>query len=126
MAAAHATLAELARDGGALLARANRMGETLMEGIGSLARKHKLALTVTGFGAAFAAHFTTKAELRDYRAILSDDREMLRRFLFRALEQGLHIVPDGRFYVSAAHTTQDIEETLAALDRAFSGLDSAG
>ncbi|HWQ56465.1 MAG TPA: aspartate aminotransferase family protein [Bryobacteraceae bacterium] len=119
MAAADAGLTELARDGGAPLVHANRIGKGLMEGICELARKHGVNLTLRGFGAAFALHFNNNTELRDYRDTLSDDRTALRRFLMLALEQGLHILPDGRMYVSTAHTEQDAEETLAAFDRAL-------
>ncbi|MBI1787380.1 MAG: aspartate aminotransferase family protein [Acidobacteria bacterium] len=119
LAAADATLAELARDNGAALRHANRMGERLMIGILALAQLHGVPLKVTGFGAAFALHFTTRAELRDDRDTLDDDAVRLREFLFRALQQGVQIVPDGRFYTSAAHTEPDIEETLAALAKAF-------
>ena len=58
----------------------------------------------------------------DYRDTLTDDTGLLRRLLYRALEQGLHIVPDGRMYVSAAHTDQDIDDTLARLEVVFSDL----
>jgi glutamate-1-semialdehyde aminotransferase len=51
---------------------------------------------------------------------LDDDREMLQRVLRRAMEEGLHLVPDGRLYVSAAHTDQDIEDTVRAFERVFS------
>ena len=40
----------------------------------------------------------------------------------RALEEGLHIVPDGRMYVSAAHTSADIDETLERLEKVFADL----
>ena len=41
------------------------------------------------------------------------------------LEEGLHVLPDGRFYVSAVHTTSEVEETLAIVDRVFATLGSA-
>jgi glutamate-1-semialdehyde 2,1-aminomutase len=122
LAGAHASLTELSRDEGALLARANERGHTLMEGICGLARKHSVRLAVTGFGTAFAVHFTSRSELHDYRDTLEDDNEMLRRFLMLALEHGVHVVPDGRFYTSAAHTEQDIQETLAAIEQVFQKL----
>ena len=50
------------------------------------------------------------------------NRFVLRKFLHSALQQGLHIVPDGRMYVSAAHTTRDIDETLTRLEAVFSEL----
>jgi glutamate-1-semialdehyde 2,1-aminomutase len=74
---------------------------------------------VTGFGTAMALHFTPRTELVDYRDTLDDDPEMLQRVLRRALEEGLHLLPDGRLYVSAAHTDEDIDESLRAFDRVF-------
>jgi glutamate-1-semialdehyde 2,1-aminomutase len=119
LASANATLTELARDNGAALAHAHRMGQRLIDGIRGMA---SVPVLVSGFGAAFAIHFTNRTELRDYRDTLADDAGLLRRFLHRALEQGLHLVPDGRMYVSAAHTERDIEDTLARLKTVFSGL----
>jgi glutamate-1-semialdehyde 2,1-aminomutase len=119
MAAAEAALGELARDNGAALAHANRLGEGLMEGICGLAGKHGVNLKLRGFGAAFALHFNNGTELQDYRDTLADDTDALRRFLALALAEGLHLLPDGRMYVSTAHTAADAEETLAAFDRAL-------
>ena len=119
LASANATLTELARDNGAALAHARRIGQRLIDGIPRMAR---IPVLVSGFGAAFAIHFTNRTELRDYRDTLADDTGLLNRFLYRALEQGLHIVPDGRMYVSAAHTDRDIDDTLARLEVVFSDL----
>jgi glutamate-1-semialdehyde aminotransferase len=33
------------------------------------------------------------------------------------LDQGELILPDGRWYLSIAHTDKDVEETLAAVER---------
>jgi glutamate-1-semialdehyde 2,1-aminomutase len=122
MACALATLTELSRDDGAPLKQANRLGRVLMEEIRGLARKHGIPLLVTGFGAAFTLHFTARTALTDYRDTLADDPEMLRRFLIAALERGVYPVPDGRFYVSAAHTERDVEETARAIDETFGAL----
>ena len=119
LASANATLTELARDNGAALVHAHRMGQRLIDSIPRMAR---IPVLVLGFGAAFAIHFTNRTELRDYRDTLSDDAGLLNRFLYRALEQGLHIVPDGRMYVSAAHRDRDIDDTLARLEVVFSDL----
>ena len=119
LASAHATLTELARDNGAALAHARRIGQRLIDGIPRMAR---IPVLVSGFGAAFAIHFTNRTELRDYRDTLADDTGLMSRFLYRALEQGLHIVPDGRMYVSAAHTDRDIDDTLTRLEVVFSDL----
>lgn len=122
LACALATLTELGRDQGAALAQANRLGRRLIEGLREAAARRGIPLLVSGFGAAFAVHFTEKAELRDYRDTLDDDRTRLAAFLRHALEEGVYLLPDGRFYVSAAHDGDDVAETLAALDRALSRL----
>lgn len=117
LAAADAALGELARHGGAALKAANARGVRLMEGIRAIAAKRGVKLLVSGFGCAFALHFTDRASLLDYRDTLADNKEALKAFLRRALESGIHIVPDGRMYTSAAHTDRDIDDTLAVLEK---------
>jgi beta-alanine--pyruvate transaminase len=122
LAAAHATLEELSRDDGAALARANAAGLRLMEEIRGLARERGLPLLVTGFGASFSLHFTPLTEIHTYRDTLRDNAALLRQFLRLALDEGIYLLPDGRFYVSAVHTEKEEEETVQALRRVFSAL----
>ncbi|MEZ5361481.1 MAG: aspartate aminotransferase family protein [Bryobacterales bacterium] len=122
MAGANAALDVLGENDGAALAAANRRGEKLRDGLAERAAAHGIPCRTTGFGCAFSVHFTERAELREYRDTLDDDGELLRKFLTAALEQGIYILADGRFYVSTAHTDADIDETLEALDRALATL----
>lgn len=122
LGAANATLGELERDSGALLEQANRSGERLMEGIRASAARHGVPLQVTGFGTAFALHFTGRTELTHYRDTFDDDGAKLQRFLITALGSGVIGVPDGRFYTSCAHTPADIDETIAVVDRTLAAL----
>lgn len=119
MAAAAATLDELARDGGRALETANRTGSLLMEGLQSAAAKEGVPALVSGFGAAFAIHFTHRQRLTHYRDVLDDDRDRLHAFLLAALEGGVYALPDGRFYASAVHTQEDVAETLAQAECIF-------
>ncbi len=119
LAGADVCLDELSKDDGAALRHANLMGEELMRGIRQSAVSRGIPLQVTGFGAAFYMHFTSLPELKHYRDTLSDDRDRLQRFLMAALAEGVILVPDGRMYVSAVHTPQDVEQTIERLDRAL-------
>jgi glutamate-1-semialdehyde 2,1-aminomutase len=119
LAAGLAALEALCRDGGAAVRRANETGTLLMEGIRSLARERAAALLVSGFGAAFAVHFTRRSELREYRDLFDDDPPALRRFLAALQAEGILCLPDGRFYVSAMHGPGDVEATLRAIARAL-------
>jgi glutamate-1-semialdehyde 2,1-aminomutase len=123
LAGADACLAELSRDDGAALKWANRMGRRLMVGIEDLARSHRIPAKVTGFGAAFYLHFTEREALQDYRDTFEDNKEFLQRFLHLALAEGVIVVPDGRFYVSTAHTEADVSQTLEKLTNVFKALD---
>ena len=122
LASAQAALDRLSQDDGAPLVRANQIGRMLMEGIRSAAQKHSIPIVVNGFGTAFALHFTSRIALRDYRDTMEDDRDLLLRFLLRALEEGIYVLPDGRHYLSVVHTEDDIAETLRAFERVFEGL----
>ena len=122
LAGAETCLAELSRDGGAALKWANRMGRRLMVGIEDVARLHHIPAKVTGFGSAFYLHFTQREELQDYRDTLEDNKALMQRFLHLALAEGVIVVPDGRFYVSAAHTEADVSQTLEKLETVFRAL----
>jgi glutamate-1-semialdehyde 2,1-aminomutase len=121
-AGALATLTELSKDNGAPLRRANQVGQQLMAGLRESARRNNIPAVVTGFGAAFAVHFTEHTEIRDYRDTLNDDSGRLKQFLYALLEGGVNSIPDGRFYVSAVHTDRDVAETLDVFDSAFATL----
>jgi glutamate-1-semialdehyde 2,1-aminomutase len=122
LAAARATLDELA--GGELLRTANQTGELLMGEIRRLAEKHSVPLVVCGFGSAFALHFTSGPEPFEYRDTLRDSQESLRAYLMAALTGGLHLLPDGRIYVSAVHSREDVDKTAGIIDRVLADMRS--
>ena len=119
LAGAHATLTELSANDGSFSKTPTASAGELMEGIREIARRRSVPLLVTGFGTAFAIHFTSRTELREYRDILDDDTALLAQFLLAALAEGVYSLPDGRFYVSVVHGEREVESTLRAIDRAF-------
>jgi glutamate-1-semialdehyde 2,1-aminomutase len=121
LTAARVTLDELSANHGEPLAKANRLGEELMNGIREAAEKYSVPLVVCGFGAAFGIHFTERHNLLHYRETLEDNRDKLGTFLYRMVEEGIYTLPDGRFYVSTAHSEDDVAETLRTVHRIFAG-----
>jgi glutamate-1-semialdehyde 2,1-aminomutase len=109
------TLEELAREGNNFLEKVNQTGELLMRIIRDAAQGCRVPLVVCGFGGAFAVHFNPKPELIEYRDTLDDNREMLSTFLLGLLAEGIYVLPDGRFYISGAHSEQDIGKTGEAI-----------
>lgn len=119
MAATLAALTGLAENGGSMLKHAHAMGERLMAGIGEEARRAGKDVHVRGVGTAFFVSFNDREEIVDYRTSLSRDREAYARFWSAMQERGVRLIPEGLWFVSTAHTEQDVEQTLAAVREAI-------
>jgi len=74
-------------------------------------------VVTTGEGPVFSLHFRGDTP-QTYRDTLASDADKLARFLMGLLAEGIIALPDGRWYISAAHTEADIERTLAAAQHA--------
>lgn len=122
LAGASACLERLELNEGAALKTAEWAGSRILNALRDLEERYEIGLALAGFGAAFALHFTSRKELHDYRDTLDDDSGTLAAFLRIALDEGLYLLPDGRFYVSAAHADRDVNEAIDALDRTFGRL----
>jgi glutamate-1-semialdehyde 2,1-aminomutase len=48
---------------------------------------------------------------------LAADSQRYSDFAIGMLDEGVLLLPDGRWYVSTAHTDDDIDLTLSAVDR---------
>ncbi|MBL8233033.1 MAG: aspartate aminotransferase family protein [Bryobacterales bacterium] len=119
MAAARVTLDVLAEDEGAALAYANRMGTELRKGMQEAANEAGIPMTVSGFGTAFALHFTAHKPLLRYRDTFHDDKVLLGSFLREMLDEGIFLLPDGRIYTSIVHGERELAETLDAARKVF-------
>ncbi len=122
IAAGLATLEELSRDNGAVLAAMRTRGEHLMGEIRKLADKHGEPMKVRGFGAVFHPAFVSGGDFRNYREFLNADAPRRLRFNTLLHEEGVRVTARGTWFMSAAHTDADVEETLRAVDRAFAAL----
>jgi glutamate-1-semialdehyde 2,1-aminomutase len=119
LAAAGATLGVLNARGGAPLRSIQKLGEGLITGIRRLAADAEIPLLINGVGSAFHLSFTARSEMRNYRDTLDADTQIRDVFLEAMFQEGVYLLPDGRWYVSAAHTRADIEFTLKAVRKAF-------
>jgi glutamate-1-semialdehyde 2,1-aminomutase len=118
--AAKTVLNELRKDNGRAIKRINEMGKYLMQEIGKLAKKHNQVVRIQGTGALFCVSFHDR-EVWDMRDAFIDTGD--KYFIFRQLllDRGVHIFPTekGLWYISTAHTEDDIERTLRIVDEVF-------
>jgi len=125
MAAADATTRALAEDGAQSYEGMTRRGEQLMEGIREIASRHGLPLLVEGLPTAFATAYTDRPEIRDYREFAEHcDQTKYKRLALALLERGVHVALRGIWYLSTAHTEDDIEKTLEAVEGALLAVES--
>src|SRR6266550_1937847 len=107
-AAGLATMAILKRPGA--YERIHATGRELMAALGDLLKRAGIAAQVTGEPPLFDVVFTDQP-IRDYRSTLSGDTELMRRFNALLRERGI-LKGESKYYISLAHTDQDIKDTI--------------
>lgn len=117
IAAGLATVEILARDDQAALRRIARLGAMLRDGLAACGATHGLPLRVQGPGPMFHMAFSTLSRATEYRHLATDDRAAYQSFCRGMLLEGVRLIERGLWYVSAAHTEDDVAVTLAAADR---------
>ncbi|MBM4465486.1 MAG: aminotransferase class III-fold pyridoxal phosphate-dependent enzyme [Chloroflexi bacterium] len=120
IAAAYATVAELEKDGGKVYDHLFTLGRQLMDGLEHLFRELRLPVLIQGPGPMFYVYFTDQEQVMDYRTYLQADAEAYARFSVALQERGVFTQTGrGLWYLSAAHTQDDVMLTLQAAAEAL-------
>ncbi|MGE8207579.1 glutamate-1-semialdehyde 2,1-aminomutase [Heyndrickxia sp. NPDC080065] len=101
----------------------DRLGAQLETGILNAAAKYNTPITVNRLKGALTIYFTTE-KVENYKQAEATDGEMFARFFKLMLEQGINLAPSKyeAWFITTAHTEKDIEETIQAVEHAFSKL----
>src|SRR5690606_17920007 len=99
------------------------LGQKLMDGIRNAARKHDLNLKVIGPGPMFCTCFTDLDEIHDFRDTFSFDNGKLKRFIVGLDQEGIRVIGRGLWYISAAHTEEDIDHAITVVERVLSNIE---
>ena len=120
-AAALATLKFLRKDDCAIYGRLEELGARLEEGLGEVMASQGVETTIVRQGSAFVFYFMDHAP-RDWHGLASHHNYALDDQFRRALiEEGVFFFPVAtkQCSISTAHTSEDVESTLAASRRAL-------
>ncbi|NQF16622.1 glutamate-1-semialdehyde 2,1-aminomutase [Brevibacillus sp. HB1.3] len=100
-----------------------RLGAMLSNGIIEAANKHGVTIQLNRVKGALAVYFTDEP-VHDYDAAQKANGEVFARFFQLMLNEGVCLAPSKyeAWFVTTAHTEEDIQFTIAAVDRAFSQL----
>jgi glutamate-1-semialdehyde 2,1-aminomutase len=118
MAAAHATLEILGEDDGKVYRQIYRIGEKLMKGMQAIIDRERIEAIIQGYGPMFQIHFTPLKRIRNYRDYCRSDLDTYMAFRNKLLPRGVFLRPAhfGEVYISAAHSDEDIDRTLEAMN----------
>ncbi len=120
-AAGLATLAELGRPG--VYERLEALGAALEAGLTKAARAAGVPLTVQRVGSMLTAFFTDHA-VTDWESAKTADTGRFARFHRAMLDQGIYLPPSQfeSWFLSTAHTEDDIGRTVEAAGRALAAI----
>lgn len=111
-----ATLAQL-REPGAY-ERLAEVGERLRSGLAAAADAHKVPVQVVGEGPLAATHFTDRP-IVSYRDVLTGNRDLMTSVNTGLVKRGVMVTLASKFYLSLAHTDDDIDTCVNAFDEAL-------
>jgi glutamate-1-semialdehyde 2,1-aminomutase len=92
-------------------------GHTLRQGLVELLQHYGIPGQVIGEDPLFDVVFTDEP-VNDYRGVLTQNRDLLRRFNAEVLKRGI-LKGSSKMYISLAHTAADVEQTLTAVRETF-------
>ena len=126
MAAGIATLRRLKRDGTKIYSALEKSASALVSGVSHAAADHGVSLTSARVGSMFTWFFRG-GEIHDYDDAAKSDTGRFARFHRGMLDRGVYL-PPSQFeaaFLSIAHSTQDIEQTISAARHTFATLTEA-
>lgn len=95
-------------------------GREVKDGLSRLLKAARIPATVVGEPPLFDVVFA-EGDISDYRGTLRGDAEMMKRMNADLLERGV-LKGDSKFYISLAHTAEDVQHTLSAMQGAIDEL----
>jgi len=119
MAAGYATLSYL-REHKDVYAKLDKLAAEVVDGVAAAAKDAGVSLCHNRVGSMFTWFFA-EGPVTDWTSAAKSDTEAFGRFFRAMLENGIYL-PPSQFeaaFLSAAHTTQDVQQTIAAAKQAF-------
>lgn len=118
VAAAIATLNQLEKPG--TYEGLARISGMLQEGVKALARKYRVKLWCDSQVSIWQLQFGIDAPMKDVRDNFKVDKKLYSVFYKECLKRGIRLHSSrGRFYISTAHTEEDVKQTLSVFDEVF-------
>ena len=98
--------------------------QRLTEGLSTLAKAADIALSTVGQGGMFGFFFSNQGPVSNFETVMAADTDRFNRFFHSMLDQGVYLAPSPfeSGFVSASHTSEDIDQTLEKAQQALQSL----
>ncbi len=98
--------------------------EKLMSGLKERAKQANIALTTNSVGGMFGLFFSNEEKITRFAQVMACDQDRFKRFFHAMLEASVYLAPSAfeTGFMSAAHSYEDLEQTLAIAEKAFAQL----
>ena len=98
--------------------------ERMVNGVLKAAAANDVPMSANRVGAMFGLFFTDEPKVTTYQQVTACNISRFNRFFHGMLAQGINLAPSAyeAGFVSSAHTDQDIEDTLIAVENVFATL----
>jgi len=96
----------------------------LLDGLSQLAKDADLAFSTNQVGGMFGLFFSEETNISRFEQVMQCNQEHFKQFFHLMLEAGIYLAPSAfeAGFVSAAHSEEDINNTLSAAKTAFEKL----
>jgi len=119
MAASKATLDVLASEGGAAYAGLTAAGRALMAGLTAAGAERGVPVLTQGPGPVFQMWITRETAVNDPYTARTAGAAQYAVFAAAMRSRGIRLLPNGRWFLSTAHTPEHVRRTLAAAREAL-------
>ena len=98
--------------------------ESLMKGLQELADQNNIPFTTNNVGSMIGFFFTEEDEVSNYKQVMDCNIPLFNQFFHGMLSEGVYLAPASyeAGFLSASHSDEDIEVTLAAADKVMKTL----
>ncbi len=105
----------------------DKKSASLLSGISTAAKKHGIGFATDHIGGMFGMFFSGQDKISHFNDVMQCNTEHFNQFFHSMLASGINLAPSSfeAGFISAAHSDDDINNTIAAADKAFASIAKA-